>query len=140
MQPRRRFLAQVSARGFFGMLGLLLAAGAGACRLVTGDCTSLLSGGVTVRVVDAATSAGIASGANILVVDGRYRDSLVVPTTPEHNDREFPLAMGRPGTYEVAVWKEGYEVWRQSGVAVTRRDRCEVAFVRVRAALTRLSR
>lgn len=121
------------------MLGLLLTVGTASCRLITGDCTLLLSGGVTVRVVDAGTSAGIASGAKILVVDGRYRDSLVVPTTPEHNDREFPLAIGRPGTYEVAVSKEGYEAWRQSGVGVTR-DQCDVAFVRVRATLKRLSR
>ena len=89
------------------------------------------------RVEDAAANAGISvtPGSWSAMVD---TDSLHVSTTPERNDKDFVPAIARPGTYEVAVWKEGYEVWRQSGVAVTR-DQCDVARVPVRAALTRLS-
>jgi hypothetical protein len=97
-------------------------------------CTTDFRFGLVVSVVDEQTRTPVAAGATVLIVDGAYRDSVVVPGDPSDESRQLALAGERPGIYTIVVNKPGYASWSRAGVEVTRDD-CHVQPVAVTAEL-----
>lgn len=98
-------------------------------------CTTELRPAVMVYVKDSLTTAGVASGASLVVRDGSFKDSVAVPNSrPDLNDSVLGAAVERAGTYQVTVSKPGYATWVQSNVQVTR-NVCHVNTVKLTALL-----
>ena len=98
-------------------------------------CTQEARPGLSVYVRNSATSAGIASGASVVVHDGLYKDSVAFTANSADLDN-FPIsaAVERAGTYQVTVTKTGFAPWTQSDVRVTA-NRCHVNTVTLTALL-----
>ena len=110
--------------------------GAVACSGSTSPvCTLEFRPGVAVYVKDSLTSAGVASGASLVVREGSYKDSVAAPDSrPDLDDSPLFAAGERAGTYQVTVLKPGYAAWLQSNVRVTS-NRCHVNTVNLTALL-----
>jgi hypothetical protein len=110
--------------------------GAVACSGSTSlACTLEVRPGVAVYVKDSLTSAGVASGASLVVREGSYKDSVATPDSrPDLDDSPLFAAGERAGTYQVTVLKPGYAAWLKSNVRVTS-NRCHVNTVNLTALL-----
>lgn len=84
-------------------------------------CTDQFVYGLTVEVLDATTSAAIADGATLTVVEGSYVETV----TETWDGRSMAAAGERPGTYTVSVTRDGYQAWSRSGVSISA-DECHV--------------
>lgn len=119
---------------FVGWYSMLI--GAVACSGSTSPvCTSDVRPGLAVYVKDPLTSAGVASGASLVVREGSYKDSIAAPSgRPDLDNSSLFAAAERIGTYEVSVTKPGYVAWAQSNVRVTANE-CHVNTVTLTALL-----
>jgi hypothetical protein len=98
-------------------------------------CTQEARPGLAVYVRHSSTSAGIASGASLVVSDGSYKDSVAAPNnTADLDNSPLFAATERAGTYQVTVTKTGFVAWMQSNVRVTA-NRCHVNTVTLTALL-----
>src|SRR5690606_16878109 len=89
-----------------------------------GACTTEYVFALNVQVQDSLTGAWVASGATLIVRDGTYVDSVSGPMNRADADHFPLLAAGeRPGTYDVVVQHEGYQLWSRSDVEVGS-DKC----------------
>ncbi len=132
-------------RGPAGYLGAWLAL-AGLALVLTGCretpptevpvvCTMEFRYGLGVRVKDSLSGAWIASGSTIVVRDGTYADSVVVPANRPDLDAGISSFAGeRAGSYSVSVRRAGYTDWLQSTIVVTK-DECHVKPVGITAQL-----
>jgi hypothetical protein len=121
-------------KAFGGWCSILIAAAA-CSRSTAPVCTQESRPAVAVYVKNSATSAGIASGASLVVRDGSYKDSVAAPNNRADLDNS-PLfaAAERAGTYQVTVTKTGFAAWMQSNVQVTANE-CHVNTVTLTALL-----
>ena len=112
-------------KGLVG-LSLLLLAGCGddEDHIV---CTLIAVPGLEITIVDSVTSAPVID-AFVLARDGAFVDTLMVW------DNTAQGAWERTGVYEVTVEKEGYLMWKKSGVLVEG-DVCHVHTVKATALL-----
>lgn len=114
---------------------LLLGGLAGCDGLGPQLCPLGIEPAVEVEVVDAETGAPVAQGAEGVIRDDAYVDSL-----RRHVSRAdgtvvtLSAGYGRPGVYRVEVVREGYAAWQRDGIRARRGD-CGVVTARVRAAL-----
>ena len=91
-------------------------------------CTTEARPAVVATVQDATSGAYIASGATLILRDGAFVDSLVVPAGRSDLDAiqlSTPGTYERPGTYTVTLRKAPYITAVVVGVAVTA-DACHV--------------
>ena len=96
-------------------------------------CTEEARPGIIVSVRNDATGAPAAEGAILTLTDGSFRQ-----TVDETTIRGLVLfgAVERPGVYDVAVDKDGFEEWRREGVTVgLTPDGCHVVTVELEARL-----
>ena len=109
---------------------------ASACELLTDPvCTLEAVWGIEVTVQDSVTGAPSASGAQLIVRDGAYADTVMVSGNSADPDREVLRAAGeRPGLYTVTVRKAGFLPWERTSVVVTA-DECHVRTVALTARL-----
>ncbi|MEM7413933.1 MAG: carboxypeptidase-like regulatory domain-containing protein [Gemmatimonadota bacterium] len=84
-------------------------------------CTDIFVYGLNVDVVDAATSAPLAEGATLTVIEGTYVETV----TASWDGRSMAAAGERPGTYSVRVERVGYRSWERSDVQISS-DECHV--------------
>ena len=117
----------------FLTLGVLIVTSS--CSLFEMGCDTLGRPAVTVGVTDAQTGADALAGATVTVTDGHFIETHVVPDDPSRTGR-LGAAIGRSGTYAVAVTKVGYQPWTRDGIVVTQNDGCHVRTVNVDAALS----
>lgn len=122
----------IRTRSFSSVVVLCFVAG---CSLFDEGCDTVGRPAITVQVTDASTGADILPGTTIKIVDGEFVETFNVPNDPTRTGR-VGGAIGRPGTYEVTVTKDGYQPWIRSNVNVTL-DGCHVKTVALDAALTR---
>lgn len=117
-----------------GWYSILLAAVA--CSSATSPiCTADIRAGLAVYVKNSLTSAGIASGASLVVREGTFKDSVEAPSgRPDLDNSPIFAAAERAGTYQVTVTKTGYAAWVQSNVLVTANE-CHVNTVTLTALL-----
>ena len=105
-----------------------------------GACTDDFRYGLTVTVVDSATSDPPAS-ALLIARSGAFVDSMG-PVTPHPAVQNGPPVLllvsagERPGTYDLTVRSPGYRDWTRTGVEVTA-DECHVRRTEVTARLQR---
>jgi hypothetical protein len=119
---------------FVGWHSVVIAAVA-CSRSTSPVCTQEARPALAVYVKNSSTSAGIASGASLVVRDGNYKDSVAAPNNRPDLDNS-PLYAGaeRAGTYQVTVTKTGFAEWTQSDVRVTA-NKCHVNTVTLTALL-----
>ena len=95
-------------------------------------CTEEFRFGLSIRVLDGATGAGAAVGAQGTITEGDYVEQLQV-----FGDDGMYGAGERAGTYDIRITKQGYEEWTASQVTVTA-DECHVQTVSLQANLVPL--
>jgi hypothetical protein len=122
-------------RRYCAALSVLVIAG---CDLLDSSetiCTSNFVFGLVVAVQDSSTGAPAASGAQLIVQEGAWADTVGFPTNRPDLDAQPLVSAGeRPGTYAVAVRKAGFRDWERAGVVVTA-DECHVHPVELTARL-----
>lgn len=100
-----------------------------------GACPAVIGDAVEVTVIHATTEALEADGATGVLRDGEYVDTMEVS---RYNGNGEPVALsgglGRPGTYTIRIWKDGFEPWTRTRVAV-KSGRCTVNKRRLTARL-----
>lgn len=123
------------ATRLLGACALLMCAG---CSLISAPvCDGEFVSAVNVRVVDSASGAMAASGAQLLVRDGAFADSMSLPANRTDLDALSLHAAGeRAGTYAVTVRKDGYRDWTQANVQAER-DACHVTKISLTALMQR---
>jgi hypothetical protein len=115
---------------------ILLLLSVGSCDTVEPRvCPGSVNPALVVEITDAETGLPIAAGANGVARDGEYVDSL----SPHQFDAAGVMiarqaALGRPGTYLVAVTHPGYELWVDGPFSV-RMGECTVETRTLQAAL-----
>ncbi len=100
-------------------------------------CPEIARPAIAVTVEDSLTAAPIAAGAQLIVRDGAFVDSVSFPAGQLNADGwalSTPNSYERPGTYQVTVRREGYRQWEREDVEV-RRAECGVSTVVLRARL-----
>lgn len=97
------------------------------------SCTREARPGISVTILDSATSAPAGSSSRIVARDGLVADSVPSQWTAA-SDGPFGLAYERPGSYILTITKTGYRDWTKSGIVVTA-DQCHVRTVPVTALL-----
>jgi hypothetical protein len=107
---------------------LLAAAGTGvlaACASPT-DCAFAGRPAITAEIRDAATGLPAAWHASLVTRSGTVVDSVFAEGGPEHEHSilRLPSRSEAPGTYSVAVRRDGYETWTRESVVVPRRASC----------------
>lgn len=103
------------------------------CDAVAPDgilCTAQAVAAVSVDVRDSVSGSPAGRGALIVARDGAYADTVVFTSV----DGPYGLAYERAGSYTVTVQQQGYRVWSESGVDVSK-DICHVQPVRLKARL-----
>ena len=99
------------------------------------NCTANFAPAVTVVVQDSASGSKIGSGAQLIVCDGTYADSMSNPANrPDLDVYSLSAAGERAGSYTVTVRKSGYREWIRSNVVVTK-GVCHVTTVSLTALL-----
>ena len=104
-----------------------------ACNLVPGACTTEAVPAVSVDVRDMITNTPAGRGARIIARDGAFADT--ADFTGSY-DGPYGVAHERAGTYTVTVEQQGYNVWSQTGLNVSRGE-CHVRTVSLTARLQR---
>ena len=98
-------------------------------------CTDEGRWAILVRVQDSVTGEQITSTPTAILTDGEYRDTL--EASPSH------VLIGgdnRPGTYDVEVRAEGYQVWKKEDVKVREAGWCsKLQTVELTAKMVRLT-
>jgi len=100
-------------------------------------CTLEARPSISVFVRDSLSNQPIASGATLILTDGSFVDSTVVPAgEPEWDPYPVttPRSYERPGRYHVTVRRAGYSEWTRANVVV-QRDECHVRTVTLTARL-----
>ena len=110
---------------FINLLLLLNACGGGD-EQATAPCPPYVATGITIDVFDKETGNKISCGAIATIQDINYIEELVNPIGNECSDSQ-PLtgALGRAGTYEIKLTKDGYVDWFVSNIEVSS-NRCTV--------------
>lgn len=119
------------------LLGLLvLAAG---CGILEGrDCTTEPVPGIVVTIVDAGTGLPLAEGAEGVVRDGEFQDSLRAYSFNRASEMvSRASAWERRGTYAIVVGHPGYDLWVRDRVRVDDGE-CHVRKVELTAELVRV--
>lgn len=96
-------------------------------------CTDDIRPAVSVAVIDSVTRVPIADGADGVIRDGEYVDTLV-PGFATTVLLELEAGYERPGIYSVEVAHEGYSDWQASEVMAPAGD-CHVQTARLTARL-----
>jgi len=78
--------------------------------------------GIVVEASDSVTGVPITRGYTIVVADGTYRETIVIP--PEGPPPDPAAAREREGTYTVTVQTDGYTEWSRMGVRVDEEGEC----------------
>jgi hypothetical protein len=97
-------------------------------------CPAIVTPAIVVEIKDARTGVPIAQGAEGIVRDGVYADSL----RPYQEMLSLQAAPERPGTYTAEVQRTGYQTWTISGVRATS-GQCGVRTATVKADLVPIS-
>lgn len=90
-------------------------------------CSAVYIFAIQVYVQDSVSRAMTASGAQLIVRDGAYTDSVSF-NQPGTDSQPLEAAGERPGTYTVTVRKSGYQDWTRSNVQVSKGE-CHVQTV-----------
>ena len=94
-------------------------------------CTEIAMAGIVVEVTSAATGGPLGDGSVMTLRDGSY-----VETVDLVSGNALLGAWERPGTYDVAVARDGFQTWTRNGVLVEEDDDgCHVVQVVLQAAL-----
>jgi hypothetical protein len=101
----------------------MVASGTVACHLGPDLCTLEISPAVELDIRHAGS--GLPAWLDVAgeVIDGPYRDSLIVPPIARADSLTPALviaAVGRPGTYAVHVERPGFAPWDTTGIVVSR--------------------
>jgi hypothetical protein len=119
----------------FTMALVLLASG---CDFVFAPCTSNEKAGITITMMDSVTQGPVvADSVTVMIVDGSYADTIRFTNVRPDPVTHLPLALERPGVYDVSISATGYRSWVRNDIRV-RDGRCHVETVRATARLQRL--
>jgi hypothetical protein len=123
------------AMRILGACAPLMCAG---CSVISAPtCTDQYVYAVSVSVVDSATGAMAASGAQLVAREGVFADSMSLPANRADLDAFSLHAAGeRAGTYAVTIQKSGYRDWTRTNVQVAK-DACHVTTVSLTALMQR---
>ena len=121
------------------VLFLALPIGVTGCDLIAvGGCAAVVYRAIDVDVTDARTGAWIARGASGSIKESTFIDSLRTVgwrgVPPNDTATTLGAGLGRAGTYEVHVVREGYRLWQRTRVRA-REGPCGVETTRLQAAL-----
>jgi hypothetical protein len=121
------------------VLFLALLSGVTGCNLIpVGGCPAVVYRAIDVDVTDARTGAWIAGAASGSIKEGSFSDSLRVVgwrgIPPNDTATTLGAGLGRSGTYDVHVVREGYRPWQVSRVPA-REGSCGVETTRLHAVL-----
>ena len=98
------------------VLGLVVAAG---CEIFgKPSCSEFAIAGIVLTVMDSTTSLGVVDSIKVVVRDGDYVETRIIPSGTGPRDVEIPLADERPGLYAVEVSSPRYRTWVMGQVRV----------------------
>ncbi|WP_141491513.1 carboxypeptidase-like regulatory domain-containing protein [Longimonas halophila] len=98
-------------------------------------CPAVIEPAVVVEVRNAVSGGLEADGVTGTLTDGAVRDTMIVAeANGEGETISLQGALGRPGTYEVTITKDGFEPWVRSGIEVAEGE-CNVQTARLTAEL-----
>ncbi len=102
-----------------GLLVLLVLTGCEDPIVDSVNCPAVVEPAIVIEVRDAQTGAPEADSALGLLRDGDYVDTMrVTGVTSEGAPLSLAGAMGRAGTYDVRIEKEGFRPWTRENVTV----------------------
>lgn len=109
--PARSMILRNALLGSALVVGCLVQA---SCLFDPSGCTTEVAWGLRVTVRNALTGAPAGLGALVTATDGAHRETLL----PFPDSLSFFGASERPGDYDVAVSRAGFQPWNRLGVEV----------------------